>query len=227
VDLIEDFLNLLLPSACILCKTAGSNLCEQCQLEMKLQVRKVSRQGISGFATTSYTAQVANLMHEFKEAQQTSLAKIFSRAMLPALENFELQNCSLVYMPSKAKSFASRGFVPAKIIANGLSRQIAKHHKLLVPVYGGLGFSSLAAKQISDQAALSGRDRRTNLVGTMQASGKPLGSRAILIDDIVTTGATLTEAARALGDIGVQVLGFVTFAETLPKNQQKGHEKSV
>ena len=130
-------------------------------------------------------------------------------------------------MPSKTKSFASRGYVPAKIIANGLSRQIAKEHKLLVPVYGGLGYSPKESNLIADQASLSGKDRRTNLVGTMQTHGKPQNNRVILIDDIVTTGATLTEATRALGDIGVQVLGFVTFAETLPKNQQKRHAESV
>ena len=227
MDVFEDFLNLLLPSNCILCKTAGSNLCEPCQRKLNLKVSKVSRQGIAGFAATTYTSQIAMLMHEFKEAQQTSLAKIFCKAMLPAFENFELQNCSMVYIPSKTKSFASRGFVPAKILANGLSRQIAKQHKLLVPVYGGLGFSPESAKSIADQAALSGKDRRTNLVGTMQANGKPPRSKAILIDDIVTTGSTLTEAARALGGIGVQVLGFVAFAETLPKNQQKRHAESV
>ncbi len=227
MDVFEDLLNLLLPSNCILCKTAGSNLCEPCQLTLDLKVSKVSRQGIAGFATTTYTSQISMLMHEFKEAQQTSLAKIFCKAMLPAFENFELQNCALVYMPSKNKSFTSRGFVPAKIIANRLSRQIAKQHKLMVPVYGGLCFSPAAAKQIFDQASLSGKDRRTNLVGTMQTKGRPQYNRVILIDDIVTTGATLTEAARALADIGVQVLGFVTFAETLPKNLQKRHAKSV
>ena len=227
MDVFEDFLNLLLPSNCILCATAGSNLCEQCELDLKLKVRKVSRQGIAGFATTDYTSQVAKLIHEFKEGKQTSLAKIFCKAMLPALNNFELQNCSLVYMPSKSKSFASRGFVPAKIMANELSRQIAKQQKVLVPVYGGLGFLPEAAKRIEDQASLSGKDRRTNLVGTMRLAARPKQNRAILIDDIITTGATLTEAARALADIGVQVLGFVTFAETLPKNQQKRHAKSV
>lgn len=227
MDVFEDLLNLLLPSTCILCTTTGSNLCERCELELNLKVRNVSRQGISGFAVTTYSSQISKLMHEFKESKQTSLAKIFCKAMLPAFENFELQNCSMVYMPSKTKSYASRGFIPAKIIANGISRQIAKHYKILVPVYCGLGYSPNSAKLISDQAALSGRDRRINLVGTMQTQGRPQHNRAILIDDIVTTGATLTEAARALAGIGVQVLGFVTFAETLPKNQQKRHAKSV
>lgn len=227
MDVFEDFLNLLLPSSCVICRTGGSNLCAECHRNLQLKVRGVSRIGLSGFAATTYTHEIALLIHEFKEQQQTSLAKIFTKSMLPAFENFELQNCVLVTMPSKSKSFATRGFVPAKVLAGKLTRQIAKQHRVLVPTFSGLGYTAQAAGLISDQAALSGKDRRTNLVGTMRVIGRPKFDRAILIDDIVTTGATLSEAKRALGDIGVEVLGFVTFAETLPKNLQKGHAKSV
>lgn len=226
MDAFEEFLDLVLPSCCVLCKNAGPNLCQNCRGQLDLKVTKVNRLEISGFATTTYNTQIALLIHEFKEAQQTSLAKVFTQAMLPAFENFELQDCSLVYMPSKNKSFVNRGFVPAKILAAKLSRLIAKQHKVLLPVYDGLAYSP-AATQIEDQAALSGKDRRTNLVGTMQALRKVRFDRAILIDDVVTTGSTLLEAKRALEVIGVEVLGFVSFAETLPKNQQKRHKVSV
>ncbi len=227
MDSLEDFLDLVLPSSCALCNTAGANLCQECKAKLALSVIKVNRLEISGYATTTYTEQIAILIHEFKESQQTSLAKVFAQAMLPAFSNFDLQECGLVFMPSKNKSFANRGFVPAKILATRLSRLIAKQHKVLVPVYNGLGYSPAAATQIDDQAALSGQDRRTNLIGKMQTRGIPKFYRAILIDDVVTTGSTLTEAKRALGAIGVEVLGFVAFAETLPKNKQNRHKDSV
>jgi ComF family protein len=227
VDVFEDFLNLLLPSKCALCGLPGSNLCHNCELSLNLGLRKVSRLDLTGFATTTYTDQVATLIHEFKEGNQTSLGTKFAQAMLPALLNLDVHDCSLVYMPSKSISFEKRGFVPAKLLSQKLSRLIAKSQKILLPVYSGLGFLPVRASQIADQAALSGQDRRTNLVGTMQALGRPKFDRAILIDDIVTTGATLSEATRALQAIGVEVLGFVTFAETLPKNLQKANENSV
>ena len=227
MDVFEDLLNLLLPSSCVICHSNGSNLCAECHIKLQLKVRPVSRFDLSGFSATTYSQQIALLIHEFKEHQQTSLAKVFTKAMVPAFENFELQNCVLATIPSKNKSFATRGFVPAKLLASKLSGQIATQHKVLVPTFSGLGYNPQTASQIFDQAALSGKDRRTNLVGTMQATGRPKFSRAILIDDIVTTGATLSEAKRALGEIGVEVLGFVTFAETLPKNMQKAHAKSI
>jgi predicted amidophosphoribosyltransferase len=43
------------------------------------------------------------------------------------------------------------------------------------------------------------------------------GKRIILVDDVVTTGATLLEAARAVASAGGVVVGFLTFAETLLK----------
>lgn len=227
MNVFEDFLNLLLPSKCALCDFAGPNLCNQCERSLNLAPRKVSRLGLNGFATTTYTDQVSTLIHEYKEGKQTSLANRFAQAMLPALMRFDVTNCVLVHMPSKPISFTTRGFIPAKLLAQRLSLLVAKSESILIPGYSGLGYAPQMAAQVSDQAALSGKDRRSNLVGTMRALGKPKFARAILIDDVVTTGATLAEAKRALGVIGVEVLGFVAFAETLPKNLQKAHAKSV
>ena len=225
VELIEDLLNLLLPSNCVICARVGSNLCENCRVEIKLNTRKVSRLGISGFSTTEYTPEIAKIIHEFKEANQTSFAKLMATAMQPALASYNLENVMLVPMPSKKKSFAKRGFEPATLLARSLARRVAKECNLLLPVPKLLYYQTA----VQDQAALSGEDRRTNLIGSMTAEtqSKATLSRAILVDDVVTTGATLTEAKRCLEGIGVEVIGFVTFAETLPKNLQNHPKKSV
>lgn len=221
MELLEDLLNLFLPSNCVICNSSGSNLCELCLVNFELNSRSVSRVGISGFATCEYSEGTAKLISEFKESHQTSIAKVMAAAMFDALENFDLQECMLVPIPSKRESFASRGFVPADLLANSLARRVASHKKILIPVVKALSYRRVVA----DQASLSGKDRRTNLVGTMAAT-KPSSrfnpnTKAILIDDIVTTGASLTEAKRCLEGIGVEVVGFVTFAETLPRNLQK------
>jgi ComF family protein len=226
VELFEDLLNLLLPSNCVICNVSGSNLCEICHENLKLKSRKVSRLAISGFATSEYSAETAKLISEFKESHQTSIASVMATAMFDALVNFDLQNCVLVPIPSKRESFATRGFEPAALLSNALARRVAKNRNLLLPVVKALSYNSA----VSDQASLNGKDRRTNLIGSMTAtkasSRLASAAKVILIDDIVTTGASLTEAKRCLENIGVEVIGFVAFAETLPRNLQKLHAKA-
>lgn len=227
MELLEDLLNLFLPSSCIFCKLPGSNICLECLQKIELTPRGVTRFGISGYASCVYAADVAKLISEFKESQQTSLAKVIAPAMTQALHNFDLKDCSLLPMPSKRESFAKRGFEPAAVLANSIARQFAKEQNVLIPVQKILRHSG----QVADQASLNGQDRRTNLIGSMVARrrllGRNLPARVILIDDIVTTGSTFAEAKRCLTDIGFEVLGFVAFAETLPKNMQKRHTRFV
>jgi len=47
---------------------------------------------------------------------------------------------------------------------------------------------------------------------------KPVSGAVVLVDDVVTTGASLREAARAMAAAGNQVVGFVTIAETILRN---------
>lgn len=231
MEIFDELINLLMPSACIICTAQGSNVCDSCVKKLAFIPRKISRQvigGLTGFATCEYNANVAKLIHEFKEGHQTSVAKVMTPAMSEAIGHFESEKIVLVPIPSKRESFSTRGFEPASVLAKALARQVAKDRKELLRVERLLSFSQVVA----DQASLSGQDRRTNLVGSMvakeprknQSGGK---TRVILVDDIVTTGSTIAEGYRCLSVIGVEVVGFVAFAETLPKNLQKRHKKFV
>ena len=214
----------------MICAESGSNVCANCVQDFGFRPTQISRQQIKdlkGFATCEYTQSVAKLVHEFKEGQQTSLVKIMTPAMSKALQNFNLENICLVPIPSKRKSFATRGFEPATVLAKALSRQIARDCNRLVPVKKHLKFSLAVA----DQASLSGFDRRLNLVGSMVATHPGafagVSPNLILVDDIVTTGSTLAEAHRCLTAVGAEVVGFVAFAETLPRNRQNGRKNSI
>lgn len=196
-------------------------MCNICSENIKLPVKKISRLDLSGYAITEYSNQVAILIHEFKENQQLSMANYLADGMWQALTNFDLGNAVLVPMPSKRASFASRGFNPADELAKRISWRVHKNFKVRVPISRSLKISD----SVRDQAALSGDARRINLNGSMSASGFPSGFSAILIDDVITTGATLREAQRCLVEAGVAVQGFLTFAETPPQNIRKRHEK--
>jgi predicted amidophosphoribosyltransferase len=68
------------------------------------------------------------------------------------------------------------------------------------------------ARRVADSVGLNAVQRRDNVAGAMAARRPPSSRPAVLVDDVVTTGATLTEAARALGGAGWAVFGAVVLA---------------
>jgi predicted amidophosphoribosyltransferase len=62
---------------------------------------------------------------------------------------------------------------------------------------------------VRDQSSLAAKQRLVNIEGSMK-SLRYLSEKVILVDDLVTTGATLYEGARALRENGVEVIAAVT-----------------
>jgi predicted amidophosphoribosyltransferase len=75
----------------------------------------------------------------------------------------------------------------------------------------------LHTRTVKDQSGLHLQERWNNLEGALVVSGRQRADgKALLIDDLVTTGATLSEAARALRYAGIEVIGAVTAAIAQP-----------
>jgi predicted amidophosphoribosyltransferase len=73
------------------------------------------------------------------------------------------------------------------------------------------------ARKVRDQSGLHLQERWNNLEGAFVVEKEHgLRGNVVLIDDLVTTGATLCEAARALRYAGIQVIGAVTAAVAQP-----------
>lgn len=212
----EELLDLLLPTPCCGCKRLGSILCPACLESLVGSPRMVTREGQIGWAYCAFEDQASQILNAFKEDGQTRVAVTLATKMLPLLANFskiDSNAIKLVSVPSRSSSFIKRGFVPAKVLANALGRQ----SKL----------QSVAAlkfcRPVEDQAGLGSSQRRTNLVDSMTAKFSMKGYRVLIIDDIVTTGATMLEASRALTAAGAEVVGFLAFAETLLKTATAKH----
>ena len=208
----EELLNLLLPTPCCGCKRLGAILCEGCHDALVGNPRLVIRDNLTGWAFCDFGDQVSKVLNAFKEDGQTRVAATLAGKMSPLLANFsfpepDAKAVVLVSVPSRSSSFVKRGFVPAQVLAN----QLAKQSNL----------RSIAAlkffRPVNDQAGLGVLERRTNLVESMRAKFSLRGYRVLIVDDIVTTGATILEARRALENAGAQVIGFLVFAETMLK----------
>jgi predicted amidophosphoribosyltransferase len=104
---------------------------------------------------------------------------------------------TLVPIPSSSRSVAARGHDPVRRIARAAARELRRD---------GVPARVLAVlrqrRTVADQAGLSARERAANLDGALElvpGSGRLLSAgEALLVDDVMTTGASLAEAARAL-----------------------------
>ena len=206
MNFFEPLLDLLLPSQCAECGRPPSVYCADCLSRHANQARRVQRLHLSGTALTALDAGMSKALSTFKEKNQFAVAQILVDRLL--LSGFEAEAELLVAAPSKAASFAKRGFVPAEVIAARVAKRLRLRH---------LPRALRLAGQVEDQASLSQMQRQQNLVGFMRASGALQGRRVLLIDDIVTTGSTLLEAERAVIAAGGEPVGFLTIAETVRK----------
>jgi predicted amidophosphoribosyltransferase len=71
-------------------------------------------------------------------------------------------------------------------------------------------------RRVADQAGLDRSERAANLAGALKIPPRWIhhleGAGVVLVDDVVTTGATLTEGARVVRGVGAHVLGGATVA---------------
>lgn len=198
--------DVLAPSPCLSCNRLGSPFCLACKAGIPIAVREVQI-GFSGWAVTEYAGTAANLVNEIKERGRTLLLNW----MVEQLDDVEVpEGVTLVAVPSSKAAWRQRGFVPAEELARRLARR-----RLAAYLPSVLSYSRAAA----DQVSLGRSERRLNREGSMAA--KPCNAKVLLVDDVVTSGATLREAKRALEAAGAQVVGFVTFAQTVLENRAK------
>lgn len=212
---MNEILNLFLPTACIACKKLGGPFCTGCQSTFPLSARATSRNGIPGFAFSRYGELAAEIINAIKEAGQTSL--IGPVAGLVAKQWPEaLRDAILVPIPSSPSNYKRRGYQHTLKLANALEKRIpgTKTCVLLRSENGRL-----------DQASLNLDQRITNVNGAFRADlrgfqvdGRPI----VLIDDVATTGATISAAATALNEAGIEQVSFCVLAETGSKSAHAG-----
>jgi predicted amidophosphoribosyltransferase len=195
---------LVLPVDCAGCGRAGPALCGDCRARLIPQVitRHIARMPVS--SALAYRGVVQPVVVAFKNEGRTGLAPPLAEALrvavAAAVSGVEGADLLLVPMPRTRRSAVERGYDPVRLL---LRRAHLPHADVLRLV-----------RRPGDQVRL-GRDARFANVERGTAVRIPLtGRRVLLVDDVVTTGATLTEAARAVRAAGGVVVGAATVAST-------------
>jgi predicted amidophosphoribosyltransferase len=115
----------------------------------------------------------------------------------------------LVPVPSRRQVTRARGYDPLLSVSRQARRALRR-----AGLDARLARSLRLTRKVEDQAGLDARARAANLERAFVARPVRGGLPAVVVDDIITTGATAVEANRALRAAGVEVLGIAVIAAT-------------
>jgi ComF family protein len=240
-ELCLGLIDLVYPPHCYLCKTSLSHhsippregLCPRCQssiilntppfcvqcsrhLDQPQQSSKcvICREHHLSFdfawSACLYEPPLKNLIHDFKYHEKTHLQFCFAQLVTAFINEHEFdirQFDMLIPIPLSPLRLRERGFNQSEILAKHISKEynIALNTKNLI-----------RRKNSRPQASLSAKDRWTNIQGafTIKHSNDIKNKSVLLIDDLLTTGATASEAAKTLKQFGANSVGVITLAIT-------------
>ncbi len=224
-SVISGLLDLFAGTRCAGCGLQGTMLCADCLAELSQPARPaVPTPCPAGFpptwtvSTYDAVAQAAVLAH--KEHGRLALARPLGGALAGAVRAAVVESragpevsVAIVPVPSRRSVTRRRGHDPLLRVARVAGR-VLRREGLAVSVAPVLR----QARRVADQAGLDRSARSANLAGSLRVPPglRPLlaGLAVVVVDDVVTTGATLVEAARALSVTGRPVLGAATIAAT-------------
>lgn len=210
----EEVLGLLLSSRCAGCDSPGILLCDECLTGLQPRiVRSTLPTGVPLLAALPFDGVAARVIRALKQQGSTALARPLGEALASVFDQLALaSSVKVVPVPTSRAAFRRRGFrVPELLIARA-----GLHSSRLLSPDG----------KAADQRGLSISAREQNVRGTMRAiriAGFP--TQVVLVDDVVTTGATLVEAERVLRAAGYEVRAAVALAAT-PRRTRAHAENS-
>ena len=237
--LFSGFLSILFPVRCVHCGREGNWLCPDCAAGLKaIGPRTCPRCGCPASrkagagdacgecrdrplhfqkarAAFCYEGPARSIVHRLKYTGQRRLAGFMAAMTRTAAAGLTayLKGATLTYVPLHRSKQLDRGFNQSGLFAEALSR------KLDLP----LGDFLIKKRPTASQNQLDSGSRMTNLSGSFalrqrgRREGRPRGGRLVLVDDVYTTGATVSECARVLKDgFGVDV-DVLTFARSLKR----------
>ncbi|MDI3212552.1 phosphoribosyltransferase family protein [Arthrobacter sp. AL12] len=234
-----EVLALAAPVDCVCCGAEDLALCGGCERQVRLLMRRPFRaeaqapalMDVDGsallavVAAGAYRAELAQAVLSFKSHGQGQLAEVLSQGLARAIRAAagDAQGLLLVPVPTSSGAYRNRGFSPVHVL-------LGRMRRIRAPGSGpparftaahALRKTGGARGTTGGQKGLGRGDRTQRVRGSMRVrrglfAPKVNGRPCIIVDDVLTTGSTVAEAARALRAAGAVVRGAVVVAATRP-----------
>ena len=160
-----------------------------------------------------YNDASGKIVSDLKYNKHKYIAKFFAEEMYNKLKEFGTMPDIIVPVPITSKRFKQRGFNQSELIAEELSK--LSDNKLIVR-------TDLVVRDVDrlPQAGLDRSARIVNLKGVFSVNGneKLSGKTVVVIDDVFTTGSTISEVVLQLRKLKPKKIYALTFAKT-PANK--------
>ena len=205
-DALLDGLALLLPVECAGCGAPDRAVCARCRpaLTPDPSSRLLGPDRLPVFTGLDYDGVARDVLLAFKEQGRTELARHLAPALAAvvreAIASHGLRGVELVSVAGSRRARRGRGFDPVAML---VSRAGLDRARVFAP-----------ARPHPAQKTLSLEQRSANLAGVFEVRVPVTGRRFLVIEDVVTTGATLLAAAEALRVAGAEVVAAAAVAST-------------
>ena len=223
-------LDWLFPPVCGGCGTKGTRWCDECQRKVKsipiptcdvcglpqanpglcerCQQQRPLFKMLRSWAVFDEPVQTA--MHRLKYRRDIGLGEALSKPLAEFVRELDWSVDVVVPIPLGRKRLKERGYNQVAMIAMPLAMQLGSAY-LPRPLQ--------RARETRSQVGLSATERKNNVQGAFVATPEKFNGRTVLlVDDVSTTGATLSSAAGALYQSGAKDVFAVTVARALPRH---------
>ena len=183
--------------------TPSGDVCGHCLAQPPLFARTTAMFG--------YSFPLDKLIQGMKYGEQLALAHAFAKKLAQRIDKNHLPDY-LIAMPLHPAKLRERGFNQSLLLATTLARELKL--KLLPH----------ACQRIRDtppQSALPWKERKKNVRNAFSCNINLSGKRVVLVDDVLTTGASLNALAEAVSKKGAIEISAWVVARTLPRSNGK------
>ncbi|HET7724150.1 MAG TPA: phosphoribosyltransferase family protein [Propionibacteriaceae bacterium] len=205
--------DLLLGASCPGCGSPGWGICTSCRAVLAAVAPYEVVRGVDSFPPASsamvYDGPVRRLVAAHKERHARGATSALGELLAAAVAHRRPHGpLTLVPVPSTRRAVRERGYDSVRLLADSAAHELRRDGRS-VQVVPALRH----VRRLADQASLDTTARWENLRGAMAAAR--LEGQVVVVDDVCTTGATLSEACRALLAAGAESCAAATVSATV------------